>query len=79
MLKNLFLLTAFAALPLAAQCCSGCAQHVPPTQVEATPLAESPRISDKVGRAGMVASAACSPACRIPLAMRRIPPRGMTW
>lgn len=57
MLKNLFILAAFAALPLAAQCCSGCAQHVPPTQVAATPLAESPRISDKVGRAGMVASA----------------------
>ena len=57
MFKTLFLVAALAALPLAAQCCGGCAQHVPPTQVEATPLAESPVISDKVGRAGMVASA----------------------
>ena len=57
MLKNLFILAAVAALPLAAQCCPGCGHHAPaPLKVEAKALAESPKISDSVGRAGMVAS-----------------------
>ena len=57
MLKNLFILAAVAALPLAAQCCPGCGHHAPaPLKVESKALAESPKISDSVGRAGMVAS-----------------------
>lgn len=57
MLKNLFLLAAVAALPLAAQCCPGCGHHAQaPLKVESKALAESPKISDSVGRAGMVAS-----------------------
>ena len=59
MLKTLVLLAAVSALPLAAQCCGGaCCGHTPaaPTAVKALPAAESPTISDKVGRAGMVAS-----------------------
>ena len=55
MLKNLFILAAVAALPLAAQCCS-CAHPVGPVKVGSKALAESPKISDSVGRAGMVAS-----------------------
>ena len=56
MLKNLCILAAVAALPLAAQC-SGCKWHFNrPYEAAVKPLAESPRISDPVGRAGMVAS-----------------------
>ena len=55
MLKNLFILAAVAALPLAAQCCPGCGKAAP-SKVAALPLGESPKISDSVGRAGMVAS-----------------------
>ncbi len=55
MLKTLFILAAAAALPVSAQCCS-CAHPVGPVKVASLPLAESPKISDSVGRAGMVAS-----------------------
>ena len=55
MLKNLFILAAVAALPLAAQCCPGCGKAAL-SKVVSLPLAESPKISDSVGRAGMVAS-----------------------
>lgn len=57
MLRNLFILAAVAALPLAAQCtCCGKTHAAQSVQVVAKPGAESPRISDSVGRAGMVAS-----------------------
>lgn len=57
MIKTLAILAASTALPLAAQCCGGTCYHVPvPTTVQALSVAESPTISDKVGRAGMVAS-----------------------
>lgn len=56
MLKNLIILAAVAALPLSAQC-RNCKWHANrPYEAVAKPLAESPRISDSVGRAGMVAS-----------------------
>ena len=57
MLKTLILLAVTSALPLAAQCCGGCCSHAPAaTTVQALPVEKSPTISDKVGRAGMVAS-----------------------
>ena len=54
MLKNLFILAAAAALPAVAQCCPGCAA-AGPVQLVAKAPADSPVITDKVGRAGMVA------------------------
>lgn len=58
MLKTVSILAALASLPVAASCCSGfCVHMTPPATVSATPLAESARITDPVGRAGMVASA----------------------
>ena len=57
MLTKSLILAAAAALPLAAQCCHCCCGHKrQPTQVSAVPLEQSATISDKVGRAGMVAS-----------------------
>ena len=55
MLKNLFILAAVAALPAVAQCCPECAAYGP-VQLVAKAPADSPVITDKVGRAGMVAS-----------------------
>lgn len=54
-MKTLLLLGVLAALPLAAQCGTGCGQCTPPA-LHTVPAAESPRIADSVGRAGMVAS-----------------------
>lgn len=57
-MKSLYLLAALAALPAAASCCDGPCIHVtPPAKVSATPAEQSARITDSVGRAGMVASA----------------------
>ncbi len=57
MLTKFLILAAAAALPLAAQCCHSCCAHKShPTRVSAVPLEQSATISDKVGRAGMVAS-----------------------
>lgn len=55
MLKNLFILAAVAALPAVAQCCPECVAYGP-VQLVAKAPADSPVITDKVGRAGMVAS-----------------------
>ena len=55
MLKNLFILAAVAALPAVAQCCPECTAYGP-VQLVAKAPADSPVITDKVGRAGMVAS-----------------------
>lgn len=55
MLKNLFILAAVAALPEMAQCCPECVAYGP-VQLVAKAPADSPVITDKVGRAGMVAS-----------------------
>lgn len=55
MLKNLFILAAVAALPAVAQCCPECTAYGP-VQLVAKAPADSPMITDKVGRAGMVAS-----------------------
>lgn len=56
MLKTISILAAMAVMPVSAGCCSGPCVHVtPPAKVSATPLAECSRISDAVGRAGMVA------------------------
>lgn len=57
-MKTLFLIATLAALPAAASCCDGpCVHLTPPAKVSATPQTDSARISDPVGRAGMVATA----------------------
>ena len=55
MLKNLFILAAVAMLPQVALSCPSCGKTEHEVKLTSTPLTDSPRISDPVGRAGMVA------------------------
>lgn len=54
-MKSLLLLSLLAALPLAGQCCDK-APAAPQKTFSVLPQEESPRITDTVGRAGIVAS-----------------------